>query len=62
MTTSTATALAAAQLYRAEQALHDAHQTHVDAWITAAADRLHEAVEHYFAAEKLGPRSGLGQA
>ena len=29
--------------YDAECALHVAHQTHVDAWITAASDRLHEA-------------------
>ena len=35
------------RLHRAEVALHDAHTTHVDAWITAAADRLHEAVENY---------------
>jgi hypothetical protein len=24
--------------------LHAAHQTHVDAWVSAAYDRLHEAV------------------
>lgn len=35
-----------AQLYRSEQALHDAHQTGVDAWIRAAADRLHESLLH----------------
>jgi hypothetical protein len=35
-----------AQLYRSEQALHDAHQTGVDAWIRAAADRLHECLQH----------------
>jgi hypothetical protein len=34
----------AAQLYNAELALHCAHQAHVDAWISAASDRLHEAV------------------
>jgi hypothetical protein len=27
--------------------LHDAHQTHVDQWIAAAGDRLHEAVTNY---------------
>lgn len=32
------------QLFRCEQALHDAHQSGVDRWISAAADRLHEAV------------------
>ncbi len=38
---------AARQLYEAEVALHIAHQSHVDAWIAAAADRLHDAVvEH----------------
>ena len=37
------------RLYDAETALHTAHTTHVDAWIAAAADRLHEAVEAYLA-------------
>jgi hypothetical protein len=32
------------ELYRHEQALHDAHQTRVDSWIRAACDRLHDAV------------------
>jgi hypothetical protein len=31
-------------LYDAEVALHIAHQTHVDAWIAAAAERLHDAI------------------
>ena len=35
----------AARLYDAEVALHIAHQTAVDDWIKAAADRLHEAIE-----------------
>lgn len=40
------------RLYDAEIALHVAHQTHVDAWIAAAAERLHEAVvEHLSAVE-----------
>jgi hypothetical protein len=43
-------ATAARCLHRAEQALHDAHTTHVDEWISAAADRLHDAVEAYLAA------------
>jgi predicted DNA-binding protein YlxM (UPF0122 family) len=31
-------------MYDAECALHLARQTRVDAWIRAAADRLHEAI------------------
>jgi len=38
------------RLYDAETALHTAHTTHVDEWIAAAADRLHDAVEAYLAA------------
>lgn len=34
----------ASRLYDAEVALHIAHQTGVDNWIRAAADRLHDAV------------------
>lgn len=41
---------AACQLHQAELALHDAHQTRVDAWIAAAADRLHDAVVCYIGA------------
>jgi hypothetical protein len=37
----------ATALHRAELALHDANQTGVDAWISAAADRLHDAVLAY---------------
>lgn len=37
-------------LYAAECAFHDAHQTHVDAWIKAAADKLHDAVAAHLAA------------
>ena len=40
----------ACHLYDAECALHVAHQTHVDAWITAASDRLHQAVADHLAA------------
>jgi hypothetical protein len=40
----------ACHLYDAECALHVAHQTHVDAWITAASDRLHQAVATHLAA------------
>jgi hypothetical protein len=35
------------QLHRAELALHDAHGSHVDAWISAAANKLHESVVRY---------------
>jgi hypothetical protein len=40
----------AQRLYEAEVALHIAHQTHDDAWITAASDKLHEAVVAFLAA------------
>lgn len=50
-----ALAAAAARLFRAEIALHDAHQTHVDSWIAAANDRLHEALVDYLAAARSGP-------
>jgi hypothetical protein len=38
---------AASHLYDAEVTLHAAHQSHLDQWITAASDRLHEAVMDY---------------
>jgi hypothetical protein len=41
---------AATRLYEAEVALHAAHQSRVDAWIKAAADRLHDAVVAHLAA------------
>ena len=50
-TGSTSVAAAAQHLYEAECALHIAHQSHVDAWIAAASDRLHEAVVEHLAAE-----------
>ena len=40
----TETQLAAQRLYDAEIAFHIARQTGVDAWVKAAADRLHDAV------------------
>jgi hypothetical protein len=40
----------ARHLYDAECALQVAHQTHVDAWITTASDRLHQAVADHLAA------------
>jgi hypothetical protein len=46
---------AARRLYQAELALHDAHATHDDRWIAAAADRLHEALEVYLAAKAAAP-------
>ena len=47
---------AARALYRAELAVHDAHQTHIDEWISAANDRLHVAVAAYEAADALVSR------
>ena len=41
---------AARRLYDAEVALHIAHASHVDAWIKAASDRLHEAVVAHLSA------------
>jgi hypothetical protein len=38
---------AAAHVYDAECALHVAHQTHDDAWISAACDALHRALDAY---------------
>lgn len=43
-------AIAAERMYRAECALHEAHQAHVDAWIAAACDRLHAAIDEHTAA------------
>ncbi|MGH8861386.1 MAG: hypothetical protein ACRDVG_09170 [Jatrophihabitantaceae bacterium] len=42
---------AARSLYNAELAVHDAHQSHVDAWINAASERLHAAVVAHLDAE-----------
>jgi hypothetical protein len=48
---------ASAELYRAELALHDAHQSGVDEWVRAAGDHLHAAlVRHYRAEAALGCR------
>ncbi|MDQ1749690.1 MAG: hypothetical protein QOE71_746 [Pseudonocardiales bacterium] len=44
---------AAYALYEAELALHDAHQSHVDAWIQAASEHLHLAVVAHLTAEAL---------
>jgi hypothetical protein len=41
---------AARRLYDAEIALHIARQTGVTAWISAAYDRLHEAIVNHTAA------------
>jgi hypothetical protein len=41
---------AASDLYDAECAVHVAHQTHVDAWVQVASDRLHDAVVSYLTA------------
>jgi hypothetical protein len=49
---------AACALHSAEIAVHDAHQTHVDAWISTANDRLHVAVAQYLAANALAASLG----
>ena len=46
--------LAAVRLYNAECALHAAHQSGVELWITAASEKLHEAVVDYLAAVGAG--------
>lgn len=46
---SKAVRAAAADLYDAECALHTAHQSHVDVWIEAANEKLHDAVDLYIA-------------
>jgi hypothetical protein len=43
---------AARRLYDAEVALHIARQSGVDAWVKAAADRLHEAIISHRALEQ----------
>lgn len=50
VTTTTGKSGTAAKLYDAECALHAAHQTGVDEWISAAADALHLAVVRHEAA------------
>ncbi|SOD75041.1 hypothetical protein SAMN05892883_4242 [Jatrophihabitans sp. GAS493] len=53
--------IAAQRLYDAECALHIAHQTHVDPWIAAANDKLHEAdIEYQHAVAESG--SSLNRA
>ena len=43
-------AAGACHLYDAECALHAAHQSGVEQWIAAAAEKLHQAVVEYLAA------------
>ncbi len=50
---------AAARVYDAECALHAARQAHVDAWIAAAADKLHNSIiEHLSALDCADVASG----
>lgn len=42
---------AAAELYRCELALHDAHQSGIDSWVRAAGDHLHAALLRHYRAE-----------
>ncbi|HEY3630582.1 MAG TPA: helix-turn-helix domain-containing protein [Jatrophihabitantaceae bacterium] len=54
---------ASRHLYEAECALHTAHQSHVDAWIAAAGERLHAAVtEHLAAVAEAHEREGRASA
>lgn len=46
----------ARHVYDAECALHAAHQSHVDEWVTAASNRLHIALVEHLAAEASSPR------
>jgi len=39
--------VAARHVYDAECALHAAHQAGIDAWVSMASDRLHEALVEY---------------
>jgi hypothetical protein len=48
-----ARARAAAHVYDAECALHAARQTAVDGWITAASNKLHQAILDLNAAEAI---------
>ncbi len=41
---------AAEHVYDAECALHAARQAHVDAWIAAATDKLHDAIVAHLSA------------
>jgi hypothetical protein len=47
---STLVDAAAARMYAAELALHEARQSHIDAWIAAAYDTLHRAIAEHRAA------------
>ncbi|HEY7010496.1 MAG TPA: hypothetical protein VH395_16225 [Jatrophihabitantaceae bacterium] len=42
--------VAAQHLYAAECALHNARESRVDAWIAAAADKLHQSLVEHLAA------------
>ncbi len=53
---------AASALYQAELAVHDAHQTHIDSWIGAAHDRLHDAVRRYAEADAIVSAFGQPRA
>jgi len=48
----------ATDLYNAECALHNARCSHVDAWITAASDRLHDAVAAHLAGSEVHHKDG----
>lgn len=43
--------IAAHKVYETELALHDAHQSQMDSWITATSDRLHIALARHTATQ-----------
>ena len=52
----------ARHLFEAEVALHIAHQSHVDDWIAAAGDKLHQAIVEYLASIAGQPTPPRAQA
>lgn len=52
---------AARRLAEAECALHAARQSHVDSWIRAASDKLHDAAVAYTAAVEASSRAAISR-
>jgi hypothetical protein len=50
------------ELYLCELALHDAHQSGVDAWVRAASDHLHRALMRHRRAEAVLAHLAAGAA
>jgi hypothetical protein len=55
-------ALTAHRVYDAECVLHTARQSHIDEWILAASDRLHDALVDYLAAVRAAENHGMRAA